>query len=244
MTRYKLIVQYDGTKYNGWQLQNNFRTIQGVIEKAILNINKSAKRIPLHGSGRTDTGVHAFGQVAHFDLETVWNTSDMLNALNGNLPNDCRILKVNIVDRGFESRYNAKKRWYFYQCYLGDSLLYANQSWAIRGFDIKILNKLSSFILGTHNFLSFSKFNKSIQNTNSIIYYSKWNLDSQMLNYDICGNRFLHHMVRYLVGTMIAVAKNNYEIDDFKKLINKPSKIVKILKAPACGLFLKKVEYE
>jgi len=244
LSRYKLIIQYDGTKFFGWQLQKNKRTIQGVLEETIKLILKSDSRIPVHGSGRTDTGVHALGQVAHVDMNIKMNAESMMRALNGNLPKDIQIINFMRVNNDFHSRFNALKRCYIYQFYTGKSLLFNNQSWQIKSLDLKLLNILSTFIIGEHDFMSFSKFNKDKINTSCIIYTSLWETENDIVYFKIEGNRFLHHMVRYLVGTMTAVNTKKIAIEEFKVLLNEPKKVSRVFKAPSRGLILKEVFYE
>ena len=185
LSRYKLIIQYDGTKFFGWQLQKNKRTIQGVLEETIKLILKSDSRIPVYGSGRTDTGVHALGQVAHVDMNIKMNSESMMRALNGNLPKDIQILNFIRVNNDFHSRFNAIKRCYIYQFYTGKSLLFNNQSWHIKSLDLKLLNILSAFIIGEHDFLSFSKFNKDKINTSCIIYTSLWETENNIVYFNV-----------------------------------------------------------
>jgi len=239
-----MTIQYDGSAFFGWQLQARERTVQGVIENAIQSICKAENRIPIHGAGRTDTGVHAFGQVAHVELPIHWDTDDLINALNGNLPLDCRIRNVEKVEADFQARFDAQKRHYTYQCYVGDSILFKNQSWKIKEVELGILNSLASELVGDHDFLSFSKYRDDIKHTRCIIHKSQWNSDGKMVIFAITGNRFLHHMVRYLVGTMIAVAEGRFSTKDFNQLLNNPQKNVRLFKAPPEGLILEKVDYE
>ncbi|MBT6113212.1 MAG: tRNA pseudouridine synthase A [Candidatus Marinimicrobia bacterium] len=126
MARYKIKIQYDGSAFFGWQLQSKDRTVQGEIEKALLSFSNES-RIIVNGAGRTDTGVHATGQVAHFDLETRLDESSLKNAINGHLPKDCRIMTLEIVDDSFHARFTAIKRHYRYQCMSEQKLAYRNQ---------------------------------------------------------------------------------------------------------------------
>ena len=244
MHRYKIIIQYDGSSFSGWQLQKNRNTVQGDIENALKIISGSKNRIAVHGAGRTDSGVHAYGQVAHFDLDTNLKSSDLCNAINSNTSRDCKIMFLEKVDSDFESRFDAKKRTYRYQVYLGNSLLYRNQAWLINDIDINILKELSDLIIGEYDFLSFSKYRPEQKHTNSIVYESVWKKKDKMLAYEISGNRFLHHMVRYLVGTMVQVSRGRYTKAKFSSLLHEPQKNVQIHRAPANGLILLKVEYD
>jgi len=243
LSRFKIIVQYDGSCFSGWQLQKDKKTVQGEIENALKVISGIKNRVSVYGSGRTDAGVHAHGQVAHFDINTRLSNNELRNAINSNTSKDCKIMSVVEVNKNFEARFNATKRFYRYQVYLGSSILYKNQAWLTDNVDLELLNSLSGIVLGEHDFLSFSKFNPEKKNTRCVIYHSIWEKHNNMLIYNISGNRFLHHMVRYIVGTMIQISRNRFTIDEFKKLLGQPRKNVQIHRAPACGLILMKVEY-
>ncbi len=244
MKRLKITIQYDGTEFHGWQLQDGKRTVQGVIEETLKNVFNHNKRISLYASGRTDTGVHSIGQVAHFDFKSKLDDDIIMRLINSRLPEDCQIMRVQTVSHAFHSRYDATKRLYKYQCYSGDSILYRNQSWIVNDLDISRLSMMAEIIKGQHDFLSFSKYNAMNNNTNCIIYDTEWKKVDQFICFFILGNRFLHHMVRYLVGTMVKTFHKN----DFKKtlfdMLNKPSKSAYVHKAPPQGLFLENIYYE
>ena len=243
MSRYKIKIQYDGTNYFGWQMQSQQRTIQAEIENALAPLNND-KRVKVTAAGRTDAGVHALGQAAHFDLNTVLKPAQLLKALNARLPHDIRILEAAPKSDEFHARFSAIKRYYHYQCYLGDNLLYRNQSWFINEIDKSTLNRFSQKIMGEHDFLSLSRLNKQLDNTKCHIYQSEWIENDNMLIFNVCGNRFLHHMVRYLVGTMVAGAQGKISLEYFEDLLNNPQKNVKIFKAPPEGLILIGIDYD
>ncbi len=243
MSRYKITLQYDGTNYFGWQMQSQKRTIQKEIETALAPLNND-NRVIVTGAGRTDTGVHAFGQVAHFDLDTNLKSTQLLKALNARLQHDIKIIDVTQTNDEFHARFSAKRRYYRYQCYLGDNLLFRNQAWFINEIDKFKLDIFAEKINGTHDFLSFSKLNKQLENTECSIYESEWFKSENMLIFNVCGNRFLHHMVRYLVGTMVAGAQDKISLDYFKDLLINPQKNVKIFKAPPEGLILIGIDYD
>ena len=242
MPRFKIIIQYDGTDFRGWQLQKNERTIQGELESSLKKINGN-NAIRVHGAGRTDTGVHATGQVAHFDLDTALDTNILKNALNGNLPAEIRIMNCNQVLDTFHARFSAKKRYYVYRTRNNCYLLDRNYTWSTEKIDLVKLNNVAKLINGEHDFTSFSR-NNNLEHRRCIIYESLWKKDNKIVTYHIAGNRFLHHMVRYLVGTMIEVAREKFEFKKFKELINRPLENVNIFKAPPQGLVLTKVEYD
>ena len=242
MARYKIKIQYDGSAFFGWQLQSKDRTVQGEIEKALLSFSNES-RIIVNGAGRTDPGVHATGQVAHFDLETRLDESSLKNAINGHLPKDCRIMTLEIVDDSFHARFTAIKRHYRYQCMSEQKLAYRNQCWMTKSLKIDLLNECANIFCGTHDFLSYSKFNEELAHTQCIIYDTGWKRDNGMIVFSIWANRFLHHMVRYIVGCTI---QNNYgsmSLKEIKDLLDSPQKNVQIYKAPAQGLFLDRVDY-
>ncbi len=242
MTRFKIHIQYDGTSFHGWQTQKNAKTIQGEFEKVLIKFSHGIK-INVIGSGRTDSGVHALDQVAHFDLNTQMKPKELLSALNGQLPPDIRITNCDTVSDNFHARYSAIKRFYLYQCRTNDYLMDRFSVWQTGPLDLKILNKVSTLLLGTHDFTSFSKFNPDIENRLCNIYLSEWTKSGSIVNYRVVANRFLHHMVRYLVGTMIEVEKGKITFPEFIELLHNPREDVHVHKAPAQGLFLEKIEY-
>ena len=242
MSRFRIVVQYDGTGFRGWQLQKNDRTIQGELEKSLMIINDNIM-IRVHGAGRTDTGVHATGQVGHFDLKTDLEPGKLKNALNGHLPKDVRVMHCDQVSVGFHARFSAKKRYYLYRTRNDKFLLDRNYTWSTEKLNIVKLNDAAKIINGDHDFTSFSRNNKNLEHRRCIIYESLWKEDNEIVSYHITGNRFLHHMVRYLVGTMVEVARNKFELEYFKELIDRPSENVNIFKAPPQGLVLTRVDY-
>ena len=243
MSRLKFVIQYDGTKFLGWQIQKEVRTVQGLLESNLKEILKLEDAVRFYGSGRTDSGVHAWAQVAHVDLDTTLNENEIKNALNTNLPSDCRIIDVQKVAGDFHARYDAKSRIYRYQCYTGDSILFRNQSWSLPRLDIDYLNSFAEILIGDHDFLSFSKYRVDLKSTNCSVFYSHWSCEERMITFKIEANRFLHHMIRYLVGTMVALYQNRFTENEFLSLLREPRKEVKIIKAPPQGLILEKINY-
>jgi tRNA pseudouridine38-40 synthase len=240
--RYKLTLQYDGSRFFGWQKQTAERTVQGVLEAALAELNEG-ERVPVTGAGRTDTGVHALGQVAHFDLTTHLDTATLLRALNARLPEDLRGLELATVSADFHARYSAIARHYRYQCYSGANLLYRNQAWLTGELELSQLQSAAALVQGEHDFLSFSKWDAERQHHRCTVYRSEWTRDGKMIVYHIAANRFLHHMIRYLVGCMVAIAQGRFTMEAFTALLTEPRKAVKLLKAPPQGLILEKVDY-
>jgi len=240
--RYKIIVQYNGADFFGWQLQKSERTVQGELERILAKLNGGV-RVPVTGAGRTDTGVHAWGQVAHFDLNTNLADVALLKALNGNSPKDLRIRELSQVSDDFHARFSATSRMYIYQCYRGERLWFGNQSWFCSGLNLSTLNSCADLLSGEHDFMSFSRQSTPKEHYRCIITYSCWSQDRDFVNFTITANRFLHHMVRYLVGTMVAVSQEKMSVQQFKDLLNQPASRVHLYKAPPQGLFLESVSY-
>ena len=242
MPRFKIQIQYDGSAYHGWQRQKSDRSIQEVLEGVLTTISKGEK-INVIGSGRTDSGVHALEQVAHFDWDTAMATCDIIPAMNGNLPGDIRINKCEVVPGDFHARFSAVKRHYIYHCRMDGYIMDRNSVWQTGALNLDQLNALGESLIGEHDFTSFSKYNPEVENRICTLYLSEWSNDGGMVNYRVAANRFLHHMVRYLVGTMVNVTKNKMSKTEFETLLNNPREDVQVFRSPAQGLFLEKVEY-
>lgn len=244
MPNYKIIVEYDGTDFFGWQFQAVHRTVQGELEKAIRKLNKE-KLVRVHGAGRTDSGVHARRQVVNFEIEKLWNAGKLQNALNGNLADDVFVHFCEIVPDDFHSRYSATRRTYRYYCHKGKSVIDRRYVWHVP-WDISVhkLRLCARTITGDHDFTTFIKFNQDQENRRCIVYQSEWIKRGDFVIFTVEANRFLQHLIRYLVGTMMEVAKGNLTVNDFNTLLEAQDPRAKIYKAPACGLFLEEVRYE
>ena len=244
MNNYKLIISYDGTLYSGWQFQPNVPTVQGTIEKALEKICINQK-IQLIGSGRTDAGVHALNQTANIFLKTDISVNNLKKAINSYLPNDIFIRSCSLEEDDFHARFSAKKRKYIY--YISKEYYPHNRffSWKINwDCDKSILFKCSDMVKGKHDFSCFSKLSSEVKNKICMVYDSCWTIDKSGYKYKIVADRFLHHMVRFIVGTMIEVSRGRYSIDDFENMINTINTKKTALCAPPKGLFLDKVYYD
>ena len=239
-----MTIQYDGTNLYGWQVQKNGRTVQGEIQDALQKIFKN-QRINLVGSGRTDSGVHGLGQIANIKLDTDMSIESLLNAINGNLKdNDISIKNIKEVSDDFHSRFSALKREYVYKISTNYSPINRDYYWYIKEtIDIEKLHNSAELILGEHDFTQLSKKNDDIDNKSCNVYLSNWDIYEDKIYYNIIANRFLHHMVRYLVGIMIEVSKDNsFTIDEFKLMLQ-GKESGRIYRAPSKGLYLKKIYY-
>jgi tRNA pseudouridine38-40 synthase len=245
----KITIEYNGTDYSGWQSQKNGSTIQDYIVDAIYKITD--QKVNLIGAGRTDAGVHALGQVANFKVEHKLESEKYKDALNYYLPKDIRVIESNEVDIEFHARFKAKSKRYRYLIGLDRSALYFNQRWEIeRELDFDLLQQSASFIVGEHDFAPFCVISSLKDNNRCIIELSKWYRVGRLLIYEIRGNRFLHSMIRFLVGGMSNLAqinpdknKLNLTLEKFGDIINSQTDERLMFTAPACGLYLRSVQY-
>ena len=241
---FKLTIQYDGTDYCGWQIQKNAITVQATIKKALEEIVKT-NDVNVIGSGRTDSGVHSVGQVCSVKLKTNMTNIQLLKALNSKLPNNIRVSLSEIVDDNFNARFSAVDREYIYKIKKESSPFDYKYYWNYPyDYDINILNNCAKIVIEQNNFYNFCKPSPDIKNYNCTINYSQWVIENDILIYQINANRFLHHMVRMLVGTMLEVSRGKILEVDFLNLFNQNLNKNMILTAPSKGLYLFKVKYE
>ncbi|MCD6440719.1 MAG: tRNA pseudouridine(38-40) synthase TruA [Candidatus Marinimicrobia bacterium] len=241
--RFAITVEYDGTDFFGWQRQARERTVQEVLENSLVDLNRG-NRVVVNGSGRTDSGVHAIAQVAHFDLETILTPETIRNALNAKTPRDIYIHNCRETDPSFHARFNAKKRTYLYQLLLVRSVIKRRYTWQPEmKFREDLLQSCAKLVTGEHDFSRLCRASTESNIKICRIYESEWIKNENMLNYKIVGNRFLHSMVRMIVGTMIEVARGKGSVEDFKALVENLPGDIKPVTAPPQGLFLWKVEY-
>ncbi|HET7152319.1 MAG TPA: tRNA pseudouridine(38-40) synthase TruA [Candidatus Kapabacteria bacterium] len=243
MQNYKLTLEYDGTKFSGWQRQLNARTIQEEVEKAFEQVLGYA--VDVIGSGRTDAGVHARGQVAHVLLNEIMETAEIHSFLQGILPNDIVCHSVENVPEDFHARYNAKIRTYSYNITQEKIALGRIYAWHYATpLHIDEMQRAADAILGTHDFTSFSKENPEIKNRVCNTLHSEWKVSGHMCTYVISADRFVYSMIRALVGAMVNVGREKLSCDDFIVLLEKKDRLVNNNPlAPPHGLCLEKVEY-
>ncbi|RCK76575.1 MAG: tRNA pseudouridine synthase A [Ignavibacteriae bacterium] len=242
MHNIKLKIEYDGTEYVGWQFQPNGKNIQNEIEKCLKQILQ--EEITLIGAGRTDSGVHARGQVANFKTNKTIDLKKIQNSLNSLLPDDIKILDVQEVSLDFHSRYSAKSRFYTYYISTYPTALFRNFSWYLKyDLNFELLNECCKLVLGTHDFEGFSKLDENNEHYLSNVYISRWIFRKRFLKYQIEANRFLYGMVRGLVGSMIDVARGHMTLDDFIAVLDKKDRTKAGQFAPARGLFLENIKY-
>lgn len=238
----KLKIEYDGTNYSGWQKQQNLRTIQDEIEKAIKKITN--QEIEVHGSGRTDAGVHALGQVANFEIETKIPAEKMKFALNQHLPDDIRILSSEEADAGFHSRFSAKGKTYRYRIQTGEVKrpFERNTAYFVRGdLDIGKMRESAQYLIGEHNFASFKSEGSSAKNFVREIFSIEIRKTEDIIEMEISGNGFLYNMVRIIAGTLVEIGKGRNL--DIPEILSQEKREFAGPTAPAHALFLKEVYY-
>ena len=239
-----MTIQYDGSDFYGWQMQAKGRTVQGDIEDA-LSVIYPGEKITLIGAGRTDAGVHAMAQTAHISLPSKRTAEELQKALNGNLKQDVRIDMVEDADDDFHARFSATAREYEYHMVKHFSPVTRNYMTLLkRKVDSKLLIECADLLMGEHDFTSFCKATAEVDHKLCIVYSASWEESEEMLIFKVTANLFLQHMVRYLVGTMLEVARGRYTLNDFENLLNNKETQAVILRAPAQGLFLKQVIYD
>jgi len=243
-SRFKLAIEYEGTRYSGWQRQENAKTIQGTIVKAANEIFGN-DFVDLQGSGRTDSGVHALCQVAHLDAKTVLAPEIIKLKLNDLLPHDINILEVEKTSTNFHARHNAKTRSYLYQISKRRTAFGKNYVWWIKDrLDFKKMESASKLFTGMHDFSSFSDDDPEEKSTKVLIDDIQLKEEGDLILIRIVGSHFIWKMVRRIVGVLVEVGRGRKTEKDILNYLSFKSNEVAKLTAPPSGLFLEKVLYE
>ena len=242
MFNYKLTVQYDGTRYAGWQIQENAPSVQEVIQGSIQQILQ--EEVNLNGAGRTDAGVHALGQVANFKVNKEQDFFKFKYSINSVLPDDISINNIELIDENFHSRFRAKKRSYIYLISTQKSPFFNRYSHSIYSeLNTKKLNEISSILTRNKDFSSFSKNNPEVQNKNCEVFEARWRKEKNLIIFYIEANRFLYGMVRAIVGTLLKAYSSESSIDYIENVFRKKNRDAAADAVPAKGLFLYKIKY-
>lgn len=238
----KLDIEYDGTDFHGWQVQPELRTVQGELECGIVAILN--EEIKLTGSGRTDVGVHALGQVANFHTHSGLDEQSILKGLNAVLPRDILIRGTEEVDDQFNARFSAKSRVYRYRVWQGKTALSRRYVWEIPySLNLEPIIQATALIWGEHDFSSFCVAESAKQNSVCRVASADWKRTGEELVLIIEANRFLHAMVRNLVGTLVEVGRGYFSVSDFGDIIEARDRTKAGPTAPGCGLYLMEVRY-
>ena len=245
MTMYKLTIEYDGTNYAGWQYQPNQATVQEAVEHTLSQITQT--RIPIIAAGRTDAGVHAWGQVANFQSEKSLSTHEWIRALNGLLPTDIAVQQVEEVPDTFHARYSATGKIYEYRILqtAHRSALERYRLWHIpQALNIEAMKEGGVHFIGTHDYSSFQ--NSPTDTKNPVCSVESFTLTQEdlLLRIHVQADRFLKQMVRSMVGTLIEVGLGKRQASDIKKILESVDRRAAGKTAPPQGLYLAKVFYE
>jgi len=242
MARYFIEVAYNGTNYHGWQIQKNATGVQQLLNRALsLKLGDSVETT---GSGRTDKGVHALQQYAHFDIHKHINEEHLVFQLNRVLPNDISVKNIFEVTSDTHARFDAVSRSYIYNINLVKDPFLIDTSFFRRGeLDLELMNRSSRILKTTNDFESFSKVKTDVNHFRCTISKSKWEQEGNKLIYSVTSDRFLRGMVRTLVGTMLDIGTGKTSFDELKTIIDSRNRKMAGRAVPAHGLFLAEVKY-
>ncbi|WP_052221492.1 tRNA pseudouridine(38-40) synthase TruA [Clostridium homopropionicum] len=241
---FKLVIEYDGTNYAGWQRQNNAITVQKILEEVLEKL--TGRNINVIGCSRTDSGVHARGFICNFVTETTIPPSKIKYAINNLLPNDIVILDSSEVPINFHSRYNCIKKTYTYTILNREEPAAINRNYVYhfkRPLDIDLMKKGSEFLIGTHEFDSFRKIGSSVKTTTRTIYSIDIEKQEYYIKFNITGNGFLYNMVRIIVGTLLDVGVGKMTPESVKEILLAKDRSKAGMSLPAQGLCLEKIYY-
>ncbi len=244
--RFMLILAYDGTAYQGWQIQDKGLTIQAEVEKAMFRI--CCKHVRIHGAGRTDAGVHALGQVAHFDSPQGFEHIPWQRALNSVLPHNIRIVDCREAAIDFHARFCALTKEYFYTLWISSAFFYPqrrNFVWNTGHLEIQPMKEAAGRLLGTHDFTSFMNKGTQIKDTTRTILDISFQTGSfpQELVLSIRASGFLKQMARNIVGVLVQAGRNRLSPSDISSILQSRDRTLAPATAPARGLCLARVEY-
>ncbi len=243
MRKFLIRFCYDGHPFHGWQIQKDALTIQQVMEKALAQIFKTETSLTV--SGRTDAGVHALNQYAHFTAETRMEPENIIAAINSIIPKAIHINECTIADDDFHARFSAKRRTYMYKIMKEFSpfeRFYASY-FPQKKIYLLLLRKASEYLLGTHDFNVFAQDTSQLHSTQCTIDNAQWSETDSHFIFKISANRFMHNMVRRIVGTLLHISHEGLEADYISKILSTQDYSLLGMTAPPQGLYLLKVSY-
>jgi len=244
MKRVLLTIEYDGSGFYGWQKQNGMRTVQGEVEKALAIV--TGTECEVFASGRTDAGVHALGQTAHFDLNVPVPISKLADVLNSLLPDDISIKKAKYVEDDFHARFSIKRKCYEYRVYIGtrkQALKSRYQAWVKNPLDIDKMIKAGKMFLGKHNFQGYCASAATVSDYSRTIHDIRISKKGEMIIFEVEGSGFLYNMVRILVGTLIDIGRGKLTEKSAKEALDTQDRSKAGVTMPPNGLYLKWTKY-
>ncbi len=244
MGRFRLIIEYEGTRYSGWQLQKGGKSVQGEIIDACRDLFGDAKT-DLYGAGRTDSGVHAIGQCAHLDVDTELPPLRIRYGLNDRLPADISIISVDAAEPGFHARHDAVARSYIYQVSRRRTALGKKFVWWIKDdLDAVVMNEIASMFEGSKDFRSFTDPDLESNSTRTELIHSRVTVHKNIILYHVVGTHFLWKQVRRMTGVLVEAGRGKLNKKDVAGFLRDQSDIPAKLTAPPSGLFLEHVYYK
>jgi tRNA pseudouridine38-40 synthase len=242
VARFKVFIEYAGTRYSGWQIQKNARTVQGELSRVIVDVT-GERRFELYGSGRTDAGVHALEQVAHLDIITALPPDGLRRRINDALPSDIHILDIERAERRFHARHDALARSYLYQISRRRTAFAKNFVWWVRDLDVLKMRSVAERFEGLKDFRSFT--DDSVDEKSTLVAINRIELaeDGDLVLVRVEGSHFLWKMVRRMVGVMVDVGTGGTSIEQAEGFLTEDSEAPARMTAPASGLFLERVYY-
>jgi tRNA pseudouridine38-40 synthase len=248
---YKLLIQYDGTDFHGWQTQDGLRTVQGELVRVASLLD--GREVMVHGSGRTDAGVHAEGQVANVELQRPMTPRALRNAINGNLARDVRVLFAEAAADDFHARYSAVSKTYVYRLVHGPVMSpfwsrFAHQE--TRPIDREVMRRCAGNFIGEHDWTAFSAAQSDaesrVRTITQLDITAGWDERGlcHLVKFTVTANGFLRYMVRSIVGTLLAAGRGELEVDAVGRAIREGDRNLAGPTAPACGLTLLRVQYD
>lgn len=241
--RYKLTIEYDGTRYAGWQLQKNERTIQGELLEAAFKAFET-RQIEIYGAGRTDAGVHARGQVAHLEVPGREQPEHIKMWLNDLLPHNINVLTVEPANPRFHARHDARSRTYVYQISRRRDAFAKHFTWWVKfPLNLTLMQQAADELVGFHDFRSFGEVEKEDQSTKVEMQFIKIKEDGDRIYITLKGSHFLWKMVRRIVGVLVEVGRGRMTVDTVSSYLQTPSREPSKLTAPPSGLFLERIDY-
>ena len=241
--RFRLLLEYAGTRYSGWQIQKNAKTVQGEIDRAVAAVS-GRHDFELYGSGRTDAGVHALGQVAHLDLQTRFSPEELMRSVNDGLPSDINLLDVARVPHRFHARHDAVARSYLYQVARRRTAFAKPYVWWVKEeLDVARMRSAAARFAGMHDYRAFSDANPDEASTTVQIDGVQMDESGDLLLVRVEGSHFLWKMVRRMIGVLVEVGRGQLGPEDVGVLLEGRSRLPARVTAPASGLFLERVFY-
>lgn len=242
MRNIRVLVEYDGTDFHGWQYQSHCRSVQGALQEAVQRI--TSEEVIVEGAGRTDTGVHARGQVANFKIQHSIETRKLCIGLNAVLPSDVRIVSVQEAADNFHARFSARERRYRYRIAPRPSALLRHFTWFYpQRLDLDAMQAACAELIGEKNFKSFCLSETVLPHYQCDVKSAMWLMENDIHVFEIRSNRFLHNMVRGIVGTMIMIGRGRLKPGDITTILTKEHRRHAGFNAPPHGLCLEEVIY-